>query len=63
MVYVVSEVSMVYNVSSVYVVYDVSEVCRWCPWCTIFSLNYRTAKTNSKLACPEIFRAKNNSTI
>ena len=24
---------------------------------TVFSLNYRTAKNNSKRACPEVFRA------
>ena len=29
---------------------------------TVFSLKYRTAKNNSKQACPEIFRARNNST-
>ena len=29
---------------------------------TVFSLNDRTAKKNSKRACPEIFRAWNNST-
>ena len=25
--------------------------------CTVFSLNYRTAKNNSKQACPAVFRA------
>ena len=27
------------------------------PESTVFSLNYRTAKNNSKRACPEVFRA------